>query len=42
MKCNEPKPITPKYFNSEYNNSGINNIDKESGKEQICNSPTYG
>ena len=42
MKCNEPKPITQKYFNSEYNNSGINNIDKESGKEQICNSPTYG
>ena len=42
MKCNEPKPITPKYFNSEYNNSGINNIDKDSGNEQICNSPTYG
>tara|TARA_E500000331_G_scaffold307799_1_gene312928 strand:- start:92 stop:1261 length:1170 start_codon:yes stop_codon:yes gene_type:complete len=42
MKCNEPKPITPKYFKSEYNNSGINNIDKDSGKEQIYNSPTYG
>ena len=42
MKCNEPKPITPMYFNTEYNNSGINNIDKDSGKEQICNSPTYG
>jgi hypothetical protein len=42
MKCNEPKPITPVYFNTEYNNSGINNIDKYSGKEQICNSPTYG
>jgi hypothetical protein len=42
LRCNIPKPITPKYYNSEYNNSGINNIDKESGKEQICNSPTYG
>ena len=42
MKCNESKPTTPIYFNSEWNNSGINNIDKESGKEQICNTPSYG
>jgi len=40
--CNIPKSITPKYYNSKCNNSGINNIDKESGKEQICNSPTHG
>ena len=42
LRCLVSKPITPKYYHSEYNNSGINNIDKESGKEQICNSPTYG
>ena len=40
--CKKSKPVTPKNFHSEYNNSGINNIDKESGKEQICNSPTCG
>jgi len=42
LRCLVQKPITPKYYHSEYNNSGIDNIDKESGKEQICNSPTYG
>lgn len=42
MRCYESKPITPMYFNTEWNNSGINNIDKESGKEQICNAPSYG
>lgn len=42
LRCNIQKPITPIYYQSEYNNSEISNIDKESGKEQICNSPTYG
>jgi|688.fasta_scaffold235479_2 hypothetical protein len=42
LRCNKEKPITPKYYHSEYNNSGINNIYKESGKEQFCNSQTYG
>lgn len=35
FRCNESKPITPLYFK-------VNNIDKNSGKEQISNSPTYG
>lgn len=42
LRCNIQKPITPIYYNTESKNSGINNIDRESGQEQICNSPTYG
>lgn len=42
LRCYKEYPITPMHYNSEYNNSGISNIDKESGREQICNSPTYG
>lgn len=42
MRCNEAKPITPLYFHTEFNNSGIGNIEKNSGKEQISNTPTYG
>lgn len=40
--CNIEKPITPENFHEEFNNSGTNNILKESGKEQISNTPTYG
>ncbi len=42
MICKLTKPITPLYFNTEYNNSGVCNLEKQSGKEQICNTPTYG
>jgi hypothetical protein len=42
LKCNIEKPITPLYYHNEYNNSGISNINKISGNEQFCNSPTYG
>jgi hypothetical protein len=42
LRCNIPKPITPIYYNTEFKNSGISNIDKKSGTEQICNTPTYG
>jgi hypothetical protein len=33
-RCCETKPITPLYFNTEFNNSGIENLDKKSGNEQ--------
>jgi hypothetical protein len=40
--CNIQQAITPLYFNTESNNSGILNINKPSGLEQIRNGPLSG
>lgn len=42
MKCNEILILSPLYFNIEFKNSGIDNINKKSGMEQFCNTPSYG
>lgn len=42
VKCKVEYLLSPVNFNEEFNNSGIDNLNKESGTEQFCNTPKYG
>ena len=40
--CRIEYPLTPKYFHTEYSEHKKTNLERESGKELVSNSPFYG